>query len=603
MVNLGEVVESRALTSTVYTLIRDRRYGQAIAILNALSVSSPPSRALLSLLAHCQYHSQDYSGAANSYFSLIEACPENPEYKLYYAQTLYKSGDVELAADILGSIERQTDQSRQLAATLRFECGDKSLISPDLKNDQKLVFEGFQFYRDRAFSKARGKFQEAAAFLGWRPFLAYNLAACEHQLGNFQAASAGAGEIISKAPRSLRGEFSGNSDALKISCLVEAANLQAAAQFKLQDCRAAEAAFAALPARPESELDAVTLHNSAVFLAGKNPAEAVNRLDHLLSAETKPKETVANFILIALRSGAFDLAGEALSPAAHLSPDLQDFSEAVVLCGAAPEEAVAKLTDLARKLEAQLGRAAAAIQDAKTAGPEEVRRRVAAYDALAGKLLPVVMWKAKVLWETRQIEKVDVLLRDYADFFADEDCWKINTAHVLFAQEKFPEAIQLYQPIVAAAPDLLELSALLLANLCVAHILTNQNEKAETLMHAVSLAEDKLDSPSFHLCTINIVIGNLYCSRGNYDFGISRLLKAFDPLERRLGAETWFYAKRALLSWLEQQAGQLIVSRDDTFAEVSVFLDSVIRRGKSVGGQKTAAQEARLLKVLLLKMR
>ena len=33
----------------------------------------------------------------------------------------------------------------------------------------------------------------------------------------------------------------------------------------------------------------------------------------------------------------------------------------------------------------------------------------------------------------------------------------------------------------------------------------------------------------FHLCIINLVIGTLYCAKGNFEFGIGRVMKARAP--------------------------------------------------------------------------
>ena len=30
----------------------------------------------------------------------------------------------------------------------------------------------------------------------------------------------------------------------------------------------------------------------------------------------------------------------------------------------------------------------------------------------------------------------------------------------------------------------------------------------------------------YHLCIVNLVIGTLYCSKGNFEFGISRVIKS-----------------------------------------------------------------------------
>ena len=42
-------------TSTIYTLIKEQRYIEAINILNYIYDSNPTSRAALSLLAYCYY--------------------------------------------------------------------------------------------------------------------------------------------------------------------------------------------------------------------------------------------------------------------------------------------------------------------------------------------------------------------------------------------------------------------------------------------------------------------------------------------------------------------------------------------------------------------
>ncbi|VDK55584.1 unnamed protein product [Gongylonema pulchrum] len=82
---------------------------------------------------------------------------------------------------------------------------------------------------------------------------------------------------------------------------------------------------------------------------------------------------------------------------------------------------------------------------------------------------------------------------------------------------------------------MLSISAIVLANLCVCYIMTNQNEEvntisylsgnAEELMKKVESEEEEIASESdktkiFHLCIINLVIGTLYCSKvcSNFNF-------------------------------------------------------------------------------------
>ena len=50
-------------------------------------------------------------------------------------------------------------------------------------------------------------------------------------------------------------------------------------------------------------------------------------------------------------------------------------------------------------------------------------------------------------------------------------------------------------------------------------------------MRQVEKEEERLayadaDKQCFHLCIINLVIGTLYCAKGNFEFGISRIIKS-----------------------------------------------------------------------------
>lgn len=50
------------------------------------------SRAALSLLGFCYYHIQDFAASAECYEQLTQLHPEVEDYKVYYAQSLYKAG-------------------------------------------------------------------------------------------------------------------------------------------------------------------------------------------------------------------------------------------------------------------------------------------------------------------------------------------------------------------------------------------------------------------------------------------------------------------------------------------------------------------------------
>jgi tetratricopeptide repeat protein 30 len=88
-----------------------------------------------------------------------------------------------------------------------------------------------------------------------------------------------------------------------------------------------------------------------------------------------------------------------------------------------------------------------------------------------------------------------------------------------------------------------------------------------------------------HLCIVNLVIGTLYCSKGNIEFGVRLVMRALDPVSETLGTDTWLYAKRCLLGLIEkvitnnhnpQPLGQEI------FAELMIFLEAVAGVGKDI---------------------
>jgi hypothetical protein len=39
---------------------------------------------------------------------------------------------------------------------------------------------------------------------------------------------------------------------------------------------------------------------------------------------------------------------------------------------------------------------------------------------------------------------------------------------------------------------------------------------------------------TYHLCIVNLVIGTLYCAKGNYEFGISRIIKSLEPFNKKV---------------------------------------------------------------------
>lgn len=109
--------------------------------------------------------------------------------------------------------------------------------------------------------------------------------------------------------------------------------------------------------------------------------------------------------------------------------------------------------------------------------------------------IPVLCSMAKIYWDRQNYAMVEKIFRQSAEFCSEHDTWKLNVAHMFFMQEvKFKEAIRYYEPIVkkAMGTGILDVTAIVLANLCVSYIMTSQNEEAEELMRAIEREEERV---------------------------------------------------------------------------------------------------------------
>jgi tetratricopeptide repeat protein 30 len=224
--------------------------------------------------------------------------------------------------------------------------------------------------------------------------------------------------------------------------------------------------------------------------------------------------------------------------------------EAVLLKSTSPEDSFKKLDEMGIKYIEQLRKISKIVQDlrngtSRAAGvdtEDTIKRYVQEFDDQLEHYIPVLMAQAKLYWDRREYHIVEKLFRKSVEFCSEHDTWKLNVAHVLFMQEnKYKEAISFYEPAVRKHLDnnLLDVTPIVLANLCVSYIMTSQNEAAEDLMRRIEKEEERMsfEDPTkrcFHLCIVNLVIGTLYCAKGNFEFGIGRIMKSMEPMNRKV---------------------------------------------------------------------
>ncbi|CAK8691356.1 intraflagellar transport protein 70A-like [Clavelina lepadiformis] len=636
-------------TSTIYKKIRDGQYASAIDILNIELQKQPQLRATLSLLAYCYYHSQDFLNAADCYNQLSQICPDVDDYKLYYVMSLYKGGDYQTAMKASFGIENPAYQTKvqKIQAAIKYMeedyAGAKSLVEQSSEEDDpdNVINMGCLLCKENQFEKACKKFQQAIQLAGYRASLSYNIALCHYRQKQYAPALKHIADVIERGIRE-HPELSvgmttegidvrsvGNTVLLKETALVEAFNLKAAIEYQLKNYDAAGEALTDMPPRSEEELDPYTLHNMALMNMQTKATEGFEKLHFLLQQPTFPPETFGNLLLLYVKHDYLDLAADVLAEYSeftykYLTPFLYEFIDAVITKQTAPEEAFRKLDEMASRHIDSLRKLTKVVQEARDLRDEVgVKKFVTDYEEAMERYIPILMQQAKIYWDRDNCAAVERVFRKSVEFCNELDPWRLNVAHVLFMQDnKFKEATGFYEPIVKKHYDsILDVEAVVLANLCVSYIMTSQNEEAEELMRKIEKEEEQMsyedpDRKIFHLCIVNIVIGTLYCAKGNFDFGISRVIKSLEPYNRKLGVDTWFYAKRCVLALLENLGRNMISLRDSILQEVIQFLEHCELHGKDIpvsnaapsindgpkapDGRKTVAYEARLLKALFL---
>lgn len=630
-------------TATIYKLIKEGQYVDAILILNGQLQKHTKSRAALSLLGFCYYHIQDFSSAAECYEQLTQLHPEVEEYKLYYAQSLYKAGAYPEATKASFALDNPNTHTKmvKLQASIKYCEEDysaaKSLLEQLPQDDPDYIFNtGCLLYNDEKYEEACKKFTSAMQVLGYVPALSYNIALCYYSLKNYAQALKYISEIIDRGIREhpelnvgmttegIDFHSVGNTLVLHQTALIEAFNLKAAIEYQLKNLKGAQEALTDMPPRSDEELDPVTLHNQALVNMDTKPSEGFEKLAFLLQQHSFPPVTFGNLLLLYCKHEYFDLAADVLAENAHLtykflSPYMYEFLDALLTCQTAPEEAFRKFDEMNGKLTEQLRKLAKQLQEARLARDDEGQKKaLQEYDLMLEKYIVVLMAQAKIYWNRENFQMVEKLFHKSVEVCNEDDTWKLNVAHVLFMQNKYKEAIGFYEPIVKKHYDnILNVSAVVLANLCVSYIMTSQNEEAEELMRKIEKEEEQIsyddpDKKVFHLCIVNLVIGTLYCAKGNYDFGISRVIKSLEPYNKKLGTDTWFYAKRCFLSLLENMSKHMVMLRDAVVQECVQFLEHCEVYGKEVPaiieapldeshthvGKNTVTYEARVLKAL-----
>ena len=146
-------------------------------------------------LLFCFCWIQDFVNAANCYEQLTVYCPEEDDYKVYYAQALYQACLYEEAMKVTVQIENSDMSAKlmKLQAAIKYGeedlAGAKSLVDQCSSDDPDTeINRGCLLYKEARYEEALVKFAGAQQVVGYDPHLSYNIALCHYRLKDFAPA-------------------------------------------------------------------------------------------------------------------------------------------------------------------------------------------------------------------------------------------------------------------------------------------------------------------------------------------------------------------------------------------------------------------------------
>ncbi|XP_056900033.1 tetratricopeptide repeat protein 30A-like [Takifugu flavidus] len=618
-------IKDVASMSTIVKLIKESQYVDAIQILTAQSQKHPKSRAALSLLGYCYYHINNFSGSAECYKQLTQLYPEVEDYKVYYALSLYKAGAYPEATMALSALYSSSHTKMlRLQACIKYCEEDysaaKLLLEKLPQDDPNYIYNmGCLLYQEGKYEEACVKFTSGVKLMGYIPALSYNIALCYYSLKMYPQAlkqieyikNQGFKEHLQLSIEMISEDDDfhsmGNTPEHHQTVLIKALNLKAAIEYQRQNLKMAQEALTHLSPRFEQELDPVTLHNQALLNMDTKPSDGFKKLASLLQQPFFPHVTFANLLLLYCKYEYVYLAADVLAENAHLThkiftPYIYELLDALLMSQKTPEETFRKFDDMCGKLSEQVRKMAKKVRR-QARNKEAKMKTVQECKEILEKYTVVMMAQAKIYWNRENYDMVQKIFHKSWEIWCEDDTLKLNIAHVLFMQNKYKKAISFYEPIVVKHSDnILNVSAVVLANLCFSYVMTCSNTQAEELMKEIEKKEKQIskDDPNkmvFHHCIVNLVIGMLYCTKGNYEFGISRVIKNLEPYDKKLGTDTWFYAKQCFLSLLENIAKHMVMPVDSVIKECIHFLEQCMRFGKTVPAHIQHPLEERCIQI------
>ena len=606
-----------SIESDIYKDIENGEYKNAITKLTKKMSLGENPRAVHSLLGYCYFQIGNYKESIEMYEYLSNAYPDYQEYKLYHALCLYKTAKLETAGRIADAIDDPSlnEKVEQLKAAIAFARGSfaearEHLTKGGKKDASSVINEGCVLFKEHKYPEALKKLQEGMTLVGgYHNQLYYNIALCYYRMGQHADALKFIKSIIAKTQKTVQeyharsatgGDVKGNerqAHEVRQSGIIEALNLKAAIEYERGKFDKAKKILKELNDLLSSvglQKDPTTYHNEAIVSVNENCAESIRKLDELLHSTTCPPETFQNLIHLYCKYRFFDLAKDMLNSkpqlvSKYIQRDEFEYIKALIQEEKHPDEAVKQYDTIVASYKKSLDNIAKKV-DQSGGDSEKCHNLAGERKYIVERLVCVLSNKARIYWEAKDFAKTEQVFEEVKGYCKDSEIFNMNMGHSLFMQEgRYDEAIEYYEEIVKRHKDNLnEVDIFVLANLCLCYILTKQDEKAQHLMATIKQHEEEaiMKNPGtvlLHYCSVNLVIGTLYCSKMNFEFGLDLIIKNLYPIDEKLGTDTWHYVKRCLLSFIEQLTKKQITLKDPLFiTKLISFLEDVQTHGKNI---------------------
>jgi tetratricopeptide repeat protein 30 len=461
------------LTSHIYQRIESGDFETAIALIDQIENFSP----FLPTLAFCCFQAGQFQRSADIYRSL------NMEYEA--ANAYYLLGSSELAFKSLVSSDLD-DRAIRLKAILDFEINGAVQERPPA---EALVVIGCKHYRSLSFALARNFFLESARLTGLNPVLNYNIAVCDFRLGKFESAQ-------SRLDMTL--QFAEVEDFLKDAAMNLKLAIHVASGMETDNL------VSHILSKPIESLDQVSLNNLCITSADDD--DTLNRLKFLINSTVQDQSLqvvfYSNLLQTLIMRGMMVEATDVLAQSAACLTDAEfEYWEGILMSSSNPQPLLA-------------------IFDKHIAGFAKGAETEMSPQFLVINFLTYFM--IHQFLSVRDFRRVDEIFEKTRSFLSHREEWQICMAQKLYAQGRYAEAINIYSRF-SQRKEVAYFSPSVLANFIVSYVLVGENYKGEEL---IRLVETELSQGNYiRASVVDLTIGTLYCLRGNWDFGLSRILR------------------------------------------------------------------------------